>query len=178
MKIAVGIIFFPFLCIFLSLFVLLSDPAFTYLLLDNPNAVQPTRQLLQYFQHKSEMPAIFTVDEQAHLRDVSQLLSYAYYILGLLVVVVTFCMFENWRKVIRWGSALLVLLLLLAFFIPFDIFFTNFHKIFFPQGNWMFSADSTLITFYPTVFFMQFGIAIAINALVAAFAFIIVSRKG
>lgn len=178
MKTAIGIILFPFLCLFLSLFVLLSDPAFTYLLLDNQDAVQPTRQLLQYFEHKAEMPAIFATDEQAHLADVKHLLSYTYYILELLAIIVTFCMLDNWRKVIKWGSALLALLLLFTFFIPFDVFFTNFHKIFFPQGNWMFSADSTLITFYPTAFFMQFGIAIAINALVAASALIIVSRKG
>jgi integral membrane protein (TIGR01906 family) len=178
MRTFIGIILFPFLCLFLSLFVLLSDPAFTYLLLDNPNAVQITRQLLQYFEHNAEMPAIFAADEQSHLADVKHLLSYAYYILELLTVIVMFCMLDNWRKVIRLGSALLALLLLFAFLIPFDTFFTNFHKIFFPQGNWMFSADSTLITFYPTAFFMQFGISIAINALVAAFAFIIVSRKG
>lgn len=178
MKVVIGIILFPFLCIFLSLFVLLSDPAFIYLSLDNQEAVEPTKQLLQYFEHKAEMPAIFTAGEQAHLEDVRQLLSYAYYILELLIVAVTFCMLDNWRKVIKWGSALLVLLLLLAIAAPFDTFFTNFHKIFFPQGNWMFATDSTLITFYPTVFFTNFAIAIALNSLVAALAFIIVSRRG
>jgi integral membrane protein (TIGR01906 family) len=160
------------------LFVLLSDPAFTYLLLDNQNAVQPTRQLLQYFNGKAEIPDVFSADEQAHLADVKQLLVYAYYMAVFLTAAAMFCMLDNWRKVIKWGGALLALLLLLAFLIPFDTFFTTFHKIFFPQGNWMFAADSTLIIFYPAEFFMQFGIAIAINALVAAFAFIIVSRRG
>jgi len=178
MRIAIGIVLFPFLCLFISMFVLLSDPAFTYLLLDNPDAVQPTKQLLQYFKYHSEMPSLFAADEKAHLADVRNLLTYAYYVLEFLAITVTFCMLANWRKVIKWGSALLVLILLFAFLIPFDTFFTYFHKILFPQGNWMFSADSTLITFYPTVFFIRFGIAIAINALIAAFAFIIVSRRG
>jgi integral membrane protein (TIGR01906 family) len=178
MRIVIGIILFPFLCIFLSLFVLISDPAFTYLLLDNPDSVEPTRQLLRYFENKTELSSVFSSDEQTHLKDVKHLLAYAYYILELLIVVVTFCMLDNWRKVIKWGSAILVLMLLLAAIIPFETFFTSFHKLLFPQGNWMFAIDSTLITFYPQTFFAQYGMAIALNSLIAALAFIIVSRRG
>jgi integral membrane protein (TIGR01906 family) len=178
MRIVIGIVLFPFLCIFLSLFVLISDPAFTYLLLDNPDSVEPTKQLIGYFENKAALPSVFSSDEQAHLKDVKQLLAYAYYILELLIVIVTFCMIDNWRKIIKWGSALLVLMLLIAAIIPFETFFTTFHKLLFPQGNWMFAADSTLISFYPQTFFAQFGLAIALNSLLAALAFIIVSRRG
>lgn len=178
MKLVIGIILFPLMCLLLSFFVLITDISFTYLLLDNPEAIQPTKQLMQYFFGKAEVPAVFSPDEREHLADVKQLISYAYYVLEILIIIVAYCMLENWRKIIKWGSALLVLLLLLAFLMPFDNFFTHFHEIFFPQGNWMFAADSTMIMFYPTAFFMNYGIAIAVHALIVAGTFIIVSRRG
>lgn len=178
MRTTIGIILFPLMCLLLSFFVLLTDPAFTYLLLDNPDAVQPTKQLMQYFWHKADVPNIFSADEKAHLADVRQLISYASYLLEILVIIVSYCMINNWRKVIRWGGGLLAALLLLAAAIPFDALFTHFHKLFFPQGNWMFAADSMLIQLYPETFFANYGIAIGIHALLAAFVFIIVSRRG
>jgi len=177
-KIVIGIILFPFMCLFLSFFVLLSDPAFTYLLLDNPEAVQPTKQLMPYFWRQAEVPAIFNEQEKAHLADVKQLISYAYYLLEILIVVVTYCMVDDWRKVIRWGTALLAVLIAIAAIVPFDTFFTYFHTTLFPQGNWQFPIDSTLIQFYPATFFVNYSIAIAVHALITAFTFIIVSRKG
>lgn len=165
-KTTIGIILFPFLCLFISFFVLLSDPAFTYLLLDNPEAIQPTKQLIEYFFHKAEIPSIFATDEKSHLEDVRQLISYAYYLFGILIIVVVYCMLDNWRKIIRWGTGLLAALLLLVALIPFDTFFTTFHNILFPQGNWQFAADSTLMQFYPQIFFANYCIAIAMHALI------------
>ncbi len=178
MKLVIGIILFPFMCILLSFFVLISDTSFTYLLLDNPEAVQPTKQLTQYFFGKVEVPTVFSSDERMHLADVKRLISYAYYVLEILIIILAYCMLENWRKIIKWGTGLLILLFLMAFLTPFDNFFTYFHEIFFPQGNWMFAADSTMIMFYPTAFFMNYSIAIAIHALIVAGIFIIVSRRG
>lgn len=34
-------------------------------------------------------------------------------------------------------------------------FFTWFHQIFFPQGNWSFPTDSLLITFFPEIFWQS-----------------------
>lgn len=44
--------------------------------------------------------------------------------------------------------------------------FTTFHQVFFPQGNWEFSARSTLIRLYPPQFWIDAAIAVAV--LVAA----------
>ncbi len=176
MKIAIGSIVFPLFCLLLSLQVLVSDPAFTYLLL-NQDSVEPTKQLFQYFQGK-EIPEIFNEQEKAHLQDVKHLLKYSYYLLEIIAVILAFCMIDDWRKIIKYGTILLIILLAAGFLIPFDSFFTSFHKILFPQGNWQFPADSMLIQLYPASFFENYGIAIGINALIAAATFIIVSRRG
>lgn len=46
---------------------------------------------------------------------------------------------------------LLVLLVLINFTASFDVF----HRIFFPQGNWIFPYDSLLITLFPSNFFFS-----------------------
>jgi uncharacterized membrane protein len=46
---------------------------------------------------------------------------------------------------------LLVLFVLLNFNFSFDVF----HRIFFPQGNWIFPHDSLLITLFPSEFFFS-----------------------
>lgn len=167
MKAVIGTIVFPIFCLLLSLQVLVNDPAFTYLLL-NKEAVGPTKQLFQYFQGKAEVPQIFDEQEKSHLQDVKHLLKYSYYLLEIITVILAFCLIDEWKKIIKYGTILLLILLAIGFFIPFDSFFTSFHELLFPQGNWQFATDSTLIQLYPASFFENYGIAIGINALLAA----------
>lgn len=181
MKQYIGIIIFPIFCLLFSLAILRTDQAFTLLLLKNPDAVAPTKQLLQNFANKAEMPNVFNEQEKAHLIDVRRLLHGAYYVLEVLAAILIFCAWDNWKPIVQKGTILLIVILAILFFIPFDAFFTQFHQILFPQGNWQFSPDSTLIQFYPASFFMSYGIAIAIHALIAAFFLVyleIVSRRG
>ncbi len=42
--------------------------------------------------------------------------------------------------------------------LDFQGFFSAFHGLFFPQGNWTFALDSLLITMYPTPFWMGMGV--------------------
>lgn len=42
-----------------------------------------------------------------------------------------------------------------------ESFFTRFHELFFPQGNWMFRTSDTLIRLYPPQFWVDAGIAVA-----------------
>ena len=180
-KTLIGIIIFPILCLLFSLLILRTDPEFTLLLLKNPEAAAPTKQLLNYFENNAEIPNIFTEQEKSHLTDVKKLLNSAYYAFGILAAILIYCAQNNWKPVVKKGTILLIIILAILFFIPFDAFFTRFHQILFPQGNWQFSPDSTLIQFYPETFFISYGIAIAIHALVAAFFLNyleIVSRKG
>ncbi len=181
MKEKLGIIIFPIFCLLFSLLILRTDPEFTFLLLKNPDALHPTKQLLNYFDNNAEMPVIFTMQEKAHLIDVGKLLHSTYYVLAVLAAVLILCARNNWKPIIQKGTILLMIILALMFFVPFDSFFTQFHQILFPQGNWQFPPDSTLIQFYPASFFMNYGIAIAIHALITAIFLCyleIVSRRG
>ncbi len=181
MKTITGIIVFPIFCILLSFFVLITDPAFTLLLMKNPDSIQPTRQLLRYFEGHAGVPEIFDAQEKAHLADVKKVIQYAFAVLVILGALLYICANGDTKKIATWGTLLLTSLIVLSVIIPFDTLFTSFHRLLFPQGNWMFAPDSTLITFYPLNFFVSYGIAIAVNALIAAGTLMhieIVSRRG
>ena len=178
---AIVIILFPFFCLLLSFFVLITDSSFTYLLLDNPESIQPTKQLLQYFIGQAEIPEVFDQVEKSHLADVKQIIQYSFILLAIFTLILAICMKNNWRQIIRRGTLLLFALVFFAAIIPFDRLFTWFHQILFPQGNWMFPATSTIITFYPLKFFVGYSIAIALHSVVIAATlnfFEIVSRRG
>ena len=179
-KTTIAIISFPILCLLLSLYVLRTDTAFTTSLLENKEAVQPTKQLIEHFYGNAKIPDVFNEQEKAHLVDVRRLLHYAEYLLELFAALFVFCAIGNWHKTTKYGTILLAAILLFSATIQFDSFFTKFHQIFFPQGNWQFPPDSMLIQFYPETFFANYAAAIAIHALIAA-AFLyyigIVSRK-
>ena len=72
------------------------------------------------------------------------------------------------RKSIFAGSWItLVLMIALGVLgaLGWESFFTRFHELFFPQGNWMFRASDTLIRLYPPQFWVDAGIAVAALAL-------------
>ena len=70
--------------------------------------------------------------------------------------------------IIKKGTILLGTIFVLAIIIPFNKLFTMFHYVVFPQGNWMFAAKSTLISFYPNTFFATYALMIAIHAFITA----------
>jgi len=169
MRTTLAIVTFPPLCLLLSFFVLLSDPAFTYLLLDE-DAHEPTRALLDYFSVSGAMPGVFDENEASHLADVKSVIIMGFVALFFLVFAHTrLTTFDNWRAITRWGTLLLACLLIISALIPFDVLFTWFHVVFFPQGNWMFPAQSTLIQYYPAPFFATYAFAIGIHSLLVAF---------
>ena len=177
MKNAIATILFPTFCLLFSFFVLISDPAFTYLL-QKPESIPATQQLLKHFAGQEQIPNIFNQQEKSHLEDVTLLIRLAA-ILLITIVIACFLLKPNWPLVIKRGTLLLILLLLAGLIVPFDTLFTTFHKIFFPQGNWMFSPESTLIQFYPATFFIAYAVAISLHAIITAAIFLgIVSKKG
>lgn len=60
----------------------------------------------------------------------------------------------------------------LFFALAFDTAFTAFHALFFPQGNWQFSADSNLIQLFPQALWFDAaigaGLTIVAGAVIAA----------
>ena len=77
-------------------------------------------------------------------------------------------------RALHWSAGLLALIfvaLAVLAIIDFDGFFTVFHNVFFPQGNWMFSSTSLLITMYPEQFWMGMGIIWVVSSLLAGLLF-------
>lgn len=69
-----------------------------------------------------------------------------------------------------WLTVALIFGVGLAAALNFDLFFTLFHRIFFPEGSWLFFYEDTLIQLYPLPFWIravaEIVLAIAAEALV------------
>lgn len=102
----------------------------------------------------------FTAAEVAHLQDVSRLYQPIRLGLGIsAVAAATYVIVEMYTKKMRhdsfvWAFRILSSLGVLAAvsLIFFVTFFLGFHEVLFPQGNWMFAADSMLIRLFPEIF--------------------------
>jgi len=76
---------------------------------------------------------------------------------------------KNLRKIgfiCLWSSSI-VLFIFIVFYIlstNFSYLFNSFHTVFFPQGNYMFSEGSLLITLFPFGFFYQYFIRLIIGS--------------
>jgi integral membrane protein (TIGR01906 family) len=174
-------IIFPFLMLLLIGNALVFDTA-VYKSLLRPGAVEPTMQLLGYFQGRAEIPGIFDDNEKAHLADVKQVISLLGWIsLALLVIFLALMIKADASEVFGKGVLLLLALVFVFAVIPFGTVFTCFHKVFF-TGNWMFPEGSMLILLYPESFFQAFFLYIialtaAFSAVLAVYGYIIQHRK-
>ena len=163
--------------------------------IDKEDTVKLTGQLFDFFKDNKEFKPFllknnlpyFTQSEISHLEDVRVLFNkifLAYYIcLGLTIVSIALLIEKNKKKFLKnmsvlliIPSAILIFLLLILFlfgqnFLP---LFDKFHTIFFPQGNFAFPADSTLITLLPLGFFTDFFEKLVISASIISFALIVV----
>ena len=118
-------------------------------------------------------------DERSHMRDVGSLVR----LLGTLAVVsalvVLFGLLTLRHERRRVGRLLLLsagivgclaVVLAAIFAVAFDQAFLAFHRIFFPQGNFLFGPDSNLLRLFPEPFWFEAalvaGLAIVVSALV------------
>lgn len=155
------------ICLLLSFFVLLTDSNFNSKLLENEQAKEPTKQLVKHFFLLAPMPSVFNEQEQSHLTDVARLIRAALLVL-ILASALLLALKPN-AGTIYYGAGLLVALLVILALLPFDELFTQFHYLFFPQGNWQFSVDSTIIQFYPFEFFYKYAVFIGVYSILASF---------
>jgi|SRR3989338_7519161 len=163
----IGVLVFPLFCILASLFGLLADPYFTSALLHSvgkETSVQPTNQLFLSFAGLSEIPGLFNVQEKSHMDDVTQLIRAGFLIFLGIAALFFFCVRKS-PEFINCGFYLLCILFVIIAIIPFENLFTAFHLLFFPQGNWMFDANSVIIQTYPFNFFLNYAFSIAAYAL-------------
>jgi len=120
-------------------------------------------------------------DEQSHMRDVSGVVRTLLLLeVGALVVLLLVgrrLRPERGRRgrLLLTGAAAIgvaAVALGLFFALAFDTAFTAFHALFFPQGNWQFSADSNLIRLFPQALWFDAaigaGLTIVAGAVIAA----------
>lgn len=112
---------------------------------------------------------LFTEAEVSHMADVKILIWYAMIIAaGLVVISLLFALLlRRWRPggfarglfAGAWVTiGLMVVGVVTPLLIGWERFFTEFHHLFFPQGNWSFASESALIRLYPEQFWIDAGI--------------------
>ncbi|KYK25925.1 hypothetical protein AYK26_01450 [Euryarchaeota archaeon SM23-78] len=112
--------------------------------------------------------SIFTPDEQLHLQDVRNIIIWIKALsIGAAVLLFAFIMRLsvlkdyklNIKRMLIYGgiSTLTVLIIIFLLSLNFSPFFMVFHKIFFPQGNYIFPAHYLLIKLFPQELFKDFA---------------------
>ncbi|MBI4451352.1 DUF1461 domain-containing protein [Candidatus Woesearchaeota archaeon] len=156
-----------------------------YTKLGSPEGVDAeavTQELMRFIGGKGEVPALFNEAERSHLEDVKTVFQLGNTILFLSILYLAILAFASLRSYAaasslvrgaRWGAWAAIAVVLLAAMVPWDTFFTAFHKLFFPQGNWQFPLDSMLIQLYPEQFWMYAGLNVGL--LVAVFAILLLA---
>jgi len=143
----------------------------------NENAQKYTSQLLGYYQGENEIPEIFNEDETSHLEDVKGVINngtkFLIIITLLLITLFSFTKKEEIKKILLYSGILNLALPLPFIFLPFQSTFLKFHQLFFPQGNFNFPINSTLIQFYPESFFIAATIQIMITIALISIVLII-----
>ena len=133
---------------------------------------------------KEELKLNYTASELSHLEDVKRVMKFVdvlfYTLLLTLTLIITYYknQKEQLRKLFLYGGKTTIIVLavfLLYTLLNFNDAFTLFHKIFFPQGNWMFAEDSLLIQTFPIEFFVGISRIIFAGTLGGGILFILLS---
>ncbi len=145
-----------------------------------PEAEQVLDNVFAFFDGEELSSEFFEEKEISHMKDVKRLIdtgSYLlYFLVGLFIVLmIVLIKIVKRRKVAKYlgfslaadGSIVIVVSLIL-FLLNFSNLFTNFHMVFFPQGNWMFPSESMLIRLFPKAFFYDISSRIVRNSVVTA----------
>lgn len=98
---------------------------------------------------------IFSEKEKSHLLDVKILVKNVFAVLFFLLIsffVIAYHYKGEWGDVMLYSGIIAAAVPVILYFVPFDLFFVFFHKIFFEPFSWTFPADSALIQLYPFQF--------------------------
>ncbi|MGJ9373691.1 TIGR01906 family membrane protein [Nesterenkonia sp. CF4.4] len=124
---------------------------------------------------------LFTDGEVSHMVDVKFVVLWVM-LIGIVLLVITLILallLRAWRPggVARglfagaWVTLGIIIAVAVLAIIDWQLFFAEFHRIFFADGTWTFPADSTLIQLYPEQFWIDAGVAVV--ALAVLFAVIL-----
>ncbi len=147
-------------CIAFPLFLLLLSYSLVLFFTD---MMPQQKEVFLFLDNKGTLFSGFTPDEVSHLLDVKKIMNLADYIFYGLLLLITAALTYYKKdskfvlKLLKSGgisTGIFILGLLLLSFFFFDAVFALFHQLFFPQGNWIFPADSLLIQTFPIIFFV------------------------
>ncbi len=164
-------------CIFTLIFVTL----LSYKIILNTTQLTPLQQQsIDFLNGEGTLPQ-FEENAVSHMQDVKNVFFYVdvifYVSLFFLTLMITYyqsdkTMFQKIFKYGGWTTVIGLSVITLFSLISFNTLFTLFHKIFFPQGNWQFPADSLLIQTFPIEFFI--GIAVKTFLLTIVFGILFI----
>jgi integral membrane protein (TIGR01906 family) len=116
-------------------------------------------------------------NERSHMRDVASLVRLLGTLAIVSVVVVAFTLLTLRRERRRVGRLLLVsagivgtvaVVVAAIFAVAFDQAFLAFHRVFFPQGNFLFGPDSNLLRLFPEPFWFDAALIAGVSIVIAA----------
>jgi integral membrane protein (TIGR01906 family) len=169
-------------CIALPLFLLLFAYKTTLFFTELSPQQQET---VDFLQQDMELTLNYTSSELSHLEDVKEVMNWmeiAFYVLLLICTLIVTYYKRNkkmLKNLLRCGgvrTVIAVLLFLAIAYFSFDFLFTGFHQLFFPQGNWLFPADSLLIQTFPLEFFISISTPIFVQTLILGILFIVLAH--
>ncbi len=137
--------------------------------------------VFEFLVYQRDLSSKFTADETSHMHDVRLLFNF-FRVFSVLFFISLLAYFFYLKKIVSNNvlltrffrslfvgcviSFVLVLFILLVSFFDFVSSFDIFHRVFFPQGNWLFPADSLLITLFPQSFFFSIAKKILFSSLI------------
>lgn len=127
--------------------------------------------------------AAFLPTEVEHMTDVKRVILYSLTFAGLMLVAALLSARTLPTKapgVVRsslftgsWLTLVLVAVLGVSGLLGWESFFTTFHEVFFPQGNWQFRMSDTLIRLYPPQFWVDAALTAGIIVLLVTVVLLI-----
>lgn len=120
---------------------------------------------------------LLDANERSHMRDVASLVRLLGTLAFVSAVVVAFTVLTLRREQRRIGRLLLLsagivgsvaIVVAAIFAVAFDQAFLAFHRIFFPQGNFLFGPDSNLLRLFPEPFWFDAALIAGLSIVVAA----------
>lgn len=117
-----------------------------------------TSQLFDFFKDRAQLPSVFNDKEKSHLVDVKNVLDLIFSVMLVSVLFLLVLLPISPKSLFYAGIISIIIIFILAV-VPWSFSFTFVHKIFF-KNNWVFSPDSTIISFYPVSVFQVYSLII------------------
>ena len=149
--------------------------------------LHPSRNLHIYSQISGAEVGM-TLAEQSHLQDVKKITIPVLYIQRLLTIflllLIGYLVQDKQLSIVKKASKKAFSILSMAIipvgifsFFLWNVFFTLFHQLLFPQGNWAFPEESFLITVFPDSFWFYSSVAfLGLSLIIAWFTQVVIAQ--